>query len=80
MKRPNRRRKKRMNRTCTPLLIGDPPAALVNRLYREARAAVLYTGGTSQAIESRQRWFAKIQAEFTRRLNAFGVYVEGLSS
>lgn len=80
MKRPHRRRKKRLNRTCTPLLIGDPPYALLRRLYREARKATPYPGGCQWTIEQRQRWFAKIQVEFMRRLDAFGVYVEGHSS
>jgi hypothetical protein len=57
--------------------LATPPFALVQRIYQQARASVRWTGGERGAGSPRmQRWLQRVSAEFRRRLEVAGIYVE----
>lgn len=53
---------------------------LVQRLYRAARKATPWPGGTHGDILSVQPWARRVSAEFGRRLAAAHIWVEGLTA
>lgn len=58
-------------------LWANPPFALVQRIYREARKSVACNGGQHGDVIGRQLWLRRVSAVFHARLRKAGIYVEG---
>lgn len=55
------------------------PFELVQRIYRDARRAMPWPGGSTADPGARQAWLRRVQREFDRRLREARIYVEGMS-
>lgn len=58
-------------------LWANPPGALIDRVYQEAKNAIPRTQGCSPTTPHHQAWLRKVHTEFHRRLRDRGIYVEG---
>jgi hypothetical protein len=61
----------------TELWWADPPGQVNSRIHEEARSSVRWSGGRKVDTLESQSHRRKVLAEFMRRLNIYGIYVEG---
>jgi hypothetical protein len=63
----------------TPLYWEDASSHVMHKIYQEARASIRFYGGGAYADPAlgRQSYLRRVSVEFYRRLEIYGIYVEG---